>query len=259
MEFRPCIDIHNGYVKQIVGSSLKDQGEVRENFVATNDAAYFAKLYAKDGLKGGHVIILNAKGTAEYEDSKEEALKALKAYPSGLMIGGGIDDRNASAFLYAGASHVIVTSFVFRDGRICYNHLKDLQKAVGKEHIVLDLSCRRSSEGGYLIVTDRWQKFTDTELSAQLLKDLSEYCDEFLVHAVDAEGKISGIEEEVVRILKDSPITSTYAGGVSSLADIRRIGELSDGAVNVTIGSALSLFGGTLDYQEVCQCIRSWS
>ncbi len=163
MEFRPCIDIHNGRVKQIVGSSLKDQGVVYENFVAGNDAAYYAKLYAKDGLKGGHVIMLNAKGTAEYEASKDEALKALKAYPQGLMIGGGIDDENAASFLDAGASHVIVTSFVFRDGRICYNHLKDLQKAVGKEHIVLDLSCRRSAESnGYLIVTDRWQKFTDT-------------------------------------------------------------------------------------------------
>ncbi len=297
MEFRPCIDIHNGQVKQIVGSTLHDMDHgdgvpgpffgiaspsAKENFVSKHDAACYARLYKEDGLNGGHVILLNAKGTPEYEASKAAALHALKAYPGGLQIGGGINDTNARDFLDAGASHVIVTSYVFRNGEICYNHLDRLCEAVGKERIVLDLSCRRvmqdnegsgKADGGavnavpgsneaengseYRIVTDRWQKFTDTALDAQLLVQLSGWCDEFLVHAVDVEGKISGIEEDVVRILKDSPIPVTYAGGISSIADIERIKALSDGRVNVTVGSALSLFGGALDYREVIQCIRS--
>ena len=259
MEFRPCIDIHNGCVKQIVGGTLQDQGEVRENFVSVRDAAYYARLYAGDHLTGGHVILLNAKDSPEYTKTKEAAFAALTAYPGGLQAGGGIDCDNAADFLNAGASHVIVTSYVFRDGKICYNHLEKLQKAVGREHIVLDLSCRRSENGAYLIVTDRWQKFTQTELSLALLQELSASCDEFLVHAVDVEGKCSGIEEDVVRILKDSPIPATYAGGVASYADIERIAKAGAGRVHVTIGSALSLFGGNLDYREVLQCIRSWS
>ena len=259
MEFRPCIDIHNGCVKQIVGSSLKDSGSALENFVATKDAAYYAKLYAKDHLKGGHVILLNAKDSPEYEKTREAAVSALKAYPGGLQVGGGIDSLNASFFLDAGASHVIVTSYVFRDGKICYNHLTELKEAVGSKHIVLDLSCRRSRDGAYLIVTDRWQKFTETELSVEVLQELGSYCDEFLVHAVDVEGKSNGIEEDVVRILKDSPIPATYAGGVASYADIEKIARVGEGRVHVTIGSALSLFGGDLDYREVLRCIQSWS
>ena len=259
MEFRPCIDIHNGCVKQIVGGSLRDGGSAKENFVATKDAAYYAKLYATDQLRGGHVILLNGKDSPEYAKTKEAAVSALQAYPGGLQVGGGIDSENAAAFLDAGASHVIVTSFVFRDGKICYNHHTKLVQAIGKEHIVLDLSCRRSASGSYLIVTDRWQKFTETELSVVALQDLSAYCDEFLVHAVDVEGKSSGIEEDVVRILKDSPIAATYAGGVASYADIERIAKVGEGRVHVTIGSALSLFGGKLDYREVLTCIRSWS
>ncbi len=277
MEFRPCIDIHNGQVKQIVGSTLHDQRKrtngdgvsgsfsenestgAKENFVSKQDAAYYARLYKEDGLTGGHVILLNPKGTPEYEADKAAAISALKAYPNGLQIGGGIDDTNAAAFLEAGASHVIVTSYVFNNGEICYNRLDQLRAVAGAEHIVLDLSCRRDEDGEYRIVTDRWQKFTDAKLNAALLHDLSAWCDEFLVHAVDVEGKVSGIEEEVVGIIKDSPIPVTYAGGISSIADMERIHKLSGGRVNVTIGSALSLFGGSLDYQEVLACIRSWS
>ncbi|MBO4903527.1 MAG: phosphoribosylformimino-5-aminoimidazole carboxamide ribotide isomerase [Lachnospiraceae bacterium] len=258
-EFRPCIDIHDGQVKQIVGSTLNDKAAATENFVAAHDAAYYAELYKADGLRGGHVIMLNRKGTPEYEADKAAAFSALKAYPGGLQIGGGIDDTNAAAFLEAGASHVIVTSYVFCNGEICYNRLDKLRSVAGPEHIVLDLSCRRDAEGGYTIVTDRWQKFTDAKLDAGLLGDLSAWCDEFLVHAVDVEGKVSGIEEDVVRIVKESPIPVTYAGGISSIADLERIRTLSDGRVNVTVGSALSLFGGNLDYREVLKCIRSWS
>lgn len=262
MEFRPCIDIHNGIVKQIVGSSLQDAYAGTENYRSDKDAAYYAKLYREDGLKGGHVILLNAKGTPEYEASKKAAFSALSAYPGGLQAGGGIDEKNAALFLDAGASHVIVTSYVFREGRICYNHLEKLKQAVGKERIVLDLSCRKrpAPEGNaYFIVTDRWQKYTDTRLGSGLLSDLAASCDEFLVHAVDAEGKCRGIEDEVVSIIKDSPIPVTYAGGIASLSDVEKIRSLGEGRVHVTIGSALSLFGGKLDYQEVIQCIRSWS
>lgn len=255
MQFRPCIDIHDGKVKQIVGASLRDDG-ASENFVSEKDAAYYATLYKNDNIKGGHIILLNKAGTTEYEMSKKEGMNAIKAYPKGLQIGGGINSSNALEFIEAGASHVIVTSYVFNDGMICYNRLDELKKAVGKERIVLDLSCRKRGED-YYIVTDRWQKFTDEKLDKKLLFELSEYCDEFLVHAVDVEGKVSGIKDDVVKLVKDSPIPVTYAGGVSAISDIMKIKELSDDRVNVTVGSALNLFGGSLDYKEVISCIRS--
>lgn len=254
MQFRPCIDIHDGKVKQIIGGTLKDKG-ASENFVSEYDAAYYAGLYKSDGLSGGHVILLNKVGTLEYELSKAQGIKALKAYPGGLQLGGGVNADNAGEFIEAGASHVIVTSYVFRDGKICYNRLDELKSTIGKEHIVLDLSCRRRGEN-YYIVTDRWQNFTEEKLDESLLSALSKYCDEYLIHAVDVEGKISGIEDEVVLISKNSPIPITYAGGVSSIGDILKIRDLSDGRVNVTIGSALSIFGGSLNYEEVISCIR---
>ena len=150
-----------------------------------------------------------------------------------------------------GASHVIVTSYVFCDGKIDYNRLDKLLEAVGRKHLVLDLSCRKK-DGQYYIVTDRWQKFTDEPLSEELLGKLASYADEFLVHAVDVEGKASGVEEELVSLLAscvDIPIT--YAGGVGSYEDIEVIRRLGKGLVNVTIGSALDLFGGSLKYDKV--------
>lgn len=256
MEFRPCIDIHNGKVKQIVGSSITDStDEVNENFVANNDSAYYAKLYESLGLKGGHVIMLNNKSSEYYEATKSEAVKALKAYPGGLQVGGGINDKNAKEFIDAGASHVIVTSFGFSEGRICYENLEALKASVTKKHVVLDMSCRRKGDK-YYIVTDRWTKFTDAVLSKELLYDLSEYCDEFLVHAVDVEGKGSGIEKDVIEILKTSPIPVTYAGGISTVDDINFIKETSDGLINVTIGTALDIFGGKLKLEEVIHCIQ---
>ena len=264
MQFRPCIDIHNGKVKQIVGSSLLDSdnplsktvGSVVENFVSDRDAEYYARLYMTDKITGGHIILLNKVGTDEYELSKEQGIKALKAYPGGLQIGGGINISNAKEFIDAGASHIIVTSYVFNDGMICYNRLDELVNSVGKKHIVLDLSCRRRQDD-YFVVTDRWQKFTDEKLDVSLLTKLSKYCDEFLIHAVDVEGKVNGIEVQVVKVAKESPIPVTYAGGVSSLDDIGKIKELSCGRVNVTVGSALNIFGGSLDYKEVISCIQS--
>ena len=187
MKFRPCIDIHNGKVKQIVGGSLRDQGDqAEENFAADQGADYFAEMYKKDGLKGGHVILLNPASSEYYGQTKKQALKALHAYPGGLQIGGGITADNASEYIRAGASHVIVTSYVFKNGEIYWDNLKKLCMAVGKEHVVLDLSCRKKN-GRYYIVTDRWQTFTNVELGTEILGRLSGYCDEFLVHGVDVE------------------------------------------------------------------------
>ena len=194
MEFRPCIDIHNGKVKQIVGGSLKDTGNfAEENFVSKQDAAFYANMYKEAGIHGGHIILLNAKDSEYYAATKEQALKALSAYPGGLQIGGGITAENAEEFLVAGASHVIVTSYVFMDGRIDYDRLKQLVAAVGKEHLVLDLSCRKRNDD-YYIVTDRWQKFTEEKVTLSLLNRLKDSCDEFLIHAVDVEGRQAALK-----------------------------------------------------------------
>ncbi|MCM1267309.1 MAG: phosphoribosylformimino-5-aminoimidazole carboxamide ribotide isomerase [Bacteroidales bacterium] len=252
MKFRPCIDIHNGAVKQIVGGSLTDaQDAALENFVSTQDAAFYAALYRERGLKGGHVILLNPASSPYYEETKRQALSALRAYPGGLQAGGGITPENAAAFLEAGASHVIVTSYVFHNGIVDEEKLCKLKKAVGKERLVLDLSVRRRGER-YYIVTDRWQKETSVELTAQTLDRFAESCDEFLIHAVDVEGKAAGIEESVAALLGSwgkQPVT--YAGGVHSFADLDRLRELGRGSVDVTIGSALDLFGGPMAFEEV--------
>ena len=252
MEFRPCIDIHNGKVKQIVGASLKDQGDqATENFVATKDADHYALLYRDAGIRGGHVILLNPEGSEYYEKTKAQALKALSAYPGGLQVGGGIRCDNAPEFLAAGASHVIVTSYVFRNGEILYDRLRELDRTVGKEHLVLDVSCRRVGED-YFVVTDRWQKITKEKVTTKLLSRLSKYCDEFLIHAVDVEGKSRGIEQDLARMLGEyEGIPVTYAGGVHSYDDIELLGELGKGRLNVTVGSALDLFGGSLSFEEV--------
>lgn len=252
MKFRPCIDIHNGSVKQIVGGSLKDEGDTaRENFVSVQDAAFFSNLYREYGLTGGHIILLNPASSSYYEETKRQALLALSAYPGGLQVGGGITPENAGDFLKAGASHVIVTSYVFSEGQIQYDKLRALLKKVGKERLVLDLSVR-SREGRYYIVTDRWQKYTSVELNEKTLDMLSDYCNEFLIHAVDVEGKSAGIEEAVARLLGDwSKIPVTYAGGVHSFKDLDKLRQLGRGRIDVTIGSALDLFGGKMAFRDV--------
>lgn len=254
MEFRPCIDIHNGSVKQIVGGSLKDAGdEAEENFVSKQDASFFAKLYKENGLKGGHVIMLNSVDSCYYEATRTQAFAALAAFPGGLQIGGGITPDNAGAFLEAGASHVIVTSYVFKDGRIYYDNLRRMADAVGRDRLVLDLSCRRT-EKGYFVVTDRWQKLTQEKVDAALLDRLAGYCDEFLVHAVDVEGRADGIEEQLAGMLGSwgkRPVT--YAGGIHSYEDLELIRRLGKGHLNVTIGSALDLFGGTLQWKRILE------
>ena len=252
MEFRPCIDIHNGRVKQIVGGSLKDKdNQAEENFVSQMDGAFYANMYKKAGIRGGHIILLNPVTSEYYEATRAQALLALHSYPGGLQLGGGITADNAAQFIEAGASHVIVTSYVFNNGRIDYNNLEKLVDAVGKSHLVLDLSCRKKDDS-YYIVTDRWQKFTDEVITEELLDELSQYCDEFLIHAVDVEGKASGIEKELVSLLGAwGKIPLTYAGGVHSFEDLRLIKELGHNRVNVTIGSALDLFGGSMKFEDV--------
>ena len=252
MKFRPCIDIHNGKVKQIVGGSLLDQGDwAQENFVSVHDGGFYGKLYRENGLSGGHIIILNAKDSAYYEADVKEAEKALDAFPNGLQIGGGITDQNAKYFIEKGASHVIVTSFVFVDGRIRYDRLESLKNTVGKKHLVLDLSCRKKGNH-YYIVTDRWQKFTEEQLTVELLQNLEKYCDEFLIHGVDVEGKSQGIDQELVRILaKYQGNSITYAGGVQDFKDLDILKKYGENHIDVTIGSALDLFGGTMDFSEV--------
>ena len=256
MEFRPCIDIHNGKVKQIVGGSLRDEGsQARENFVSEQDAAFYAGLYQRQGIRGGHVILLNKEGTEYFEATRQQALSALRAYPGGLQIGGGIRDDNAADYLNAGASAVIVTSYVFRDGQMTWKNLKKLETAVGADHLVLDVSCRRKGDD-YYIVTDRWQKFTDVVLTPSVLDELADHCVEFLVHAVDVEGKAEGIEEPLVRMLGSwDGIPVTYAGGVGSFDDLRKLKELGQNRLNVTIGSALDLFGGPMNYEETVKFI----
>ena len=252
MRFRPCIDIHNGKVKQIVGDSLSDGNNLAvENFVSEQDASFFANKYRQAGLSGGHIILLNPPSSEYYGATKEQALKALTEYPQGLQVGGGITASNAQEFLTAGASHVIVTSYVFKGGEISYANLEKLVATIGKERLVLDLSCRKKGDE-YYIVTDRWQKFTDVCVNQETLQELAKYCDEFLVHAVDVEGKQSGIEEELVAILaKCDDVLITYAGGVSDLSDIRLLKEIGKDKVDVTVGSALDMFGGKLKFTEV--------
>lgn len=256
MEFRPCIDIHNGKVKQIVGGSLRDTGSrAEENFVSEQDAGFYARFYKAGGIRGGHIILLNKEGTEYYEATRRQALLALSEYPGGLQVGGGIRRENAAGYLEAGASHVIVTSYVFRDGRVDWENLRKLQQEVGREHLVLDLSCRRRGEE-YYIVTDRWQRYTDVALSEEVLTELAGYCGEFLVHAVDVEGKAEGVDEPLVRLLGGwEGIPVTYAGGVGSFKDLQKLKELGRDRLHVTIGSALDLFGGKMKYEEVVKFV----
>ena len=252
--FRPCIDLHEGKVKQIVGGTLTgDPADLRTHFVAERPAAWFAELYRRDGLRGGHVIQLGP-------GNESAAREALVAYPGGLQLGGGVNLDNAAAWLDAGASHVIVTSWLFRDGHLDQERLDALVGAVGKSRLVLDLSCRRRGSD-YFVMTDRWQKFTDLAVTAASLDRLARQCAEFLVHAVDVEGLCEGIDAELVsRLAEGSPIPVTYAGGARSLADLETVTRLGRGRIDLSIGSALDLFGGTgVRYADVVEFNRRQS
>lgn len=298
--FRPCIDLHGGLVKQIVGGTLTDapsstddasdtagadagSGGLRTNFSTTTPAADFAARYAADGLPGGHVIMLG-------DGNQAAARSALGAYPGGLHVGGGINPSNAGEWLDAGASHVIVTSYVFRGGSIDWARVDEMRRAVGRERLVLDVSCRkrpvaaaaaggcRNDDGGggeggdvgddrveYVVCTDRWTRTTDYVLSAAGVRRLATHCDELLVHAVDEEGKRGGIDTGLVTRLAGwasgaaadgSDLPVVYAGGARCLADLDTVDRLSRGRVDLTIGSALDLFGGDLPYADAVAWMR---
>ncbi len=247
MKFRPCIDLHNGKVKQIVGSTLvdNDPGSLQTNFTASHPPAWFARLYRQDDLRGGHIIMLGPGNDGA-------AVEALSAWPDSMQIGGGIRADNAALWLERGASHVIVTSWVFRDGRIDEQRLRELTRQTGREKLVLDLSCRRRGDD-YYIVTDRWQNFTEEKIDEATLKDLAGYCDEFLIHGADVEGKCDGVEIELVSLLgKWVTIPTTYAGGIRNISDLDLIRTAGRGKLDATIGSALDIFGGSLiGYSDV--------
>ena len=235
--FRPCIDLHQGQVKQIVGGTLTDAG-ASTNFVSTQSAAYYADLYRQYQLTGGHIIALGP-------NNQQQVLAALAAYPKGMQFGGGVNLDNAASYLEAGATHIIVTSYLFEDGQFSWSRLDAIRSAVGAEHLVLDLSCRKTDKG-WMIATDRWQTITNTAIDKNTIKELENHCAEFLVHAADVEGLQSGIDRDLVKLLGDCcSIPCTYAGGARSLEDLKLVDSLSHGKVDLTIGSALDIFGGT--------------
>ncbi|HSY10217.1 MAG TPA: phosphoribosylformimino-5-aminoimidazole carboxamide ribotide isomerase [Candidatus Dormibacteraeota bacterium] len=250
--FRPCIDLHEGKVKQIVGGTLGASGDLRTNFVSEKPARWFAELYKRDGLSGGHVIMLGA-------GNETEARAALETFPGGLQIGGGINSQNARDWLDAGASHVIITSWIFREGRVDWERLGELVKIIGIGKLVLDLSCRKRGEN-YFIVTDHWRKFTELTVNKETLQKFSGYCAEFLIHGVDVEGLCSGIDRELVGKLGQwSPIPMTYAGGANSVSDLETVTKLGRGKIDLTIGSALDIFGGSgVKYEDCVKFNRRW-
>ncbi|MBN2617811.1 MAG: phosphoribosylformimino-5-aminoimidazole carboxamide ribotide isomerase [Spirochaetales bacterium] len=251
MNFRPCIDLHNGKVKQIVGSSLSDGDSLPDtNFESSYDSSYYAEMYKKDNLFGGHIIKLGP-------GNEDAAKRALSAWPNGMQIGGGINSENAKEYLDYGASHVIVTSYVFSDGLINYENLKKLAAAVGKERLVLDLSCKER-DGEYFIVTDRWQKWTEVKITPKTLEYFSKFCDELLIHAASVEGKMMGPDLKLVKILGDSWfIPVTYAGGITTIDDVKKIALTGQNRVDFTVGSALDIFGGKLKYSNVVKYCTS--
>ncbi len=253
MRFRPCIDLHGGKVKQIVGSTLRDDNQhLVTNFETEQPPSVFARLYKEDSLYGGHVIMLGPGNEAA-------VFNALEAFPGGLQVGGGINPENAYVYIDKGASHVIVTSFVFKNGRIQWDNLKKMSSAAGKSRLVLDLSCKKRDDA-FFIVTDRWQVFSDEKVSENLFASLEPYCDEFLIHAADVEGKQVGIDVELLSLLSGCTCKPlTYAGGVRSIGDLEKINKMGNGTIDVTIGSALDIFGGELPYRDVvayCQKLK---
>ena len=236
--YRPCIDLHDGKVKQIVGGTFGDDpAMLRTNFVSQQSARWYAELYKRDDLKGGHVIMLGL-------GNESAAREALAAYPGGLHIGGGINLDNARDWLDAGASHVIVTSWVFRNGQLDFDRVRALVAAIGQERLVFDLSCRRRDDD-YWVVTDRWQRFTEFKIDQSGLNRLAAFCSEFLVHAVDVEGLCGGVDLELVdKLAQWSPIRTTYAGGARSMIDLEEVTRVGKGRIDLTIGSALDIFGG---------------
>ncbi|GGG77873.1 phosphoribosylformimino-5-aminoimidazole carboxamide ribotide isomerase [Paenibacillus radicis (ex Gao et al. 2016)] len=245
MKFRPCIDLHSGKVKQIVGETLDENPQqVVENFVSEHDSAYYANMFKRDALTGGHVIMLGG-------GNEEAAIQALRAYPGGLQLGGGIKAENAAFYLEQGASQVIVTSSIFRDGELDWDSLRSIVSEVGKDRLVIDLSCKQR-DGEWHVVTNQWRTFSSLVVNEANLRELESYCSEFLIHAVDVEGKRTGILESLVQQLAEwVHIPTTYAGGARSMEDLELFRRLSGGKLDITVGSALDIFGGNLSYDQV--------
>jgi phosphoribosylformimino-5-aminoimidazole carboxamide ribotide isomerase len=247
LRFRPCIDLHQGKVKQIVGETLTlDNHNIVENFVSELDSAHYANMYKQDHLQGGHIIMLGAGNEAA-------AIQALQAYPGGMQIGGGITADNAENYLNKGASHVIVTSYVFRNGELNMPNLQAIVSEIGKNNLVIDLSCKER-DGKWFVVTNQWTTFSDFEVNPANIRELELYCSEFLIHAVDVEGKQSGIQQNLARQLAQwVNIPTTYAGGARSIADLEIFKSLTSDKLDITIGSALDIFGGSLPYKKVVE------
>ncbi|KAI1457113.1 Phosphoribosylformimino-5-aminoimidazole carboxamide ribotide isomerase [Annulohypoxylon moriforme] len=240
--FRPCIDLHAGQVKQIVGGTLDNStAELKTNYVSKHSAGHFANLYREHELEGAHVIMLGPGNEAA-------ATEALAAWPGHLQVGGGINDQNADKWMKLGASKVIITSFLFPEGKFSQVRLDAVLAALGgqKEHLVIDLSCRRRGDDKWFVAMNKWQTITDMEVNQESIKSLEPYCSEFLVHAADNEGLQKGIDERLVQRLAEwCSIPVTYAGGGRNLDDLELVKKLSNGKIDLTIGSALDCFGGT--------------
>ncbi|KAL7414100.1 Phosphoribosylformimino-5-aminoimidazole carboxamide ribotide isomerase [Mrakia frigida] len=249
--FRPCIDLHGGVVKQIVGGTLSDEPEkeaaLKTNFVAEQRPAYYASVYRSRGLHGGHVIKLGP-------NNDEAAEEALYAWENCLQVGGGINEKNAAHWIELGASKVIVTSHLFPDAKFSLPRLKEISELVGKDHLVVDVSCRKRGDR-WIVAMNKWQDLTDLDVTKETLDMLSEYCSEFLIHAADVEGLCQGIDEELVTKLGEwVTIPTTYAGGAKDISDLFLVSHLSNGKVDLTFGSALDIFGGTqVKFDELAQ------
>ena len=245
--FRPCIDLHQGKVKQIVGGSLRDEGAgPTENFVSDRPSSWFAETFRDDRLTGGHIIKLGPGNDLA-------ASEALAAWPGGMQIGGGIHEGNATEWLDAGASHVIVTSALFdAEGKFLADTLDSLVRKIGREKLVIDLSCRRTADG-WTVAMNRWQTPTELRVDHATLDRLAPFCDEFLIHAADVEGLCRGIDADLVALLGSwGNLPVTYAGGAATMADLHLVEQAGNGAVDVTVGSALDLFGGNgLIYKDL--------
>lgn len=243
MKFRPCIDLHDGKVKQIVGETLTDNQTI-ENFISKNGAEFFAKIYKEAKLTGGHIVMLGP-------GNRDEAIKALHAFPGGMQIGGGLNDENYKEYLDEGASHIIVTSFIFSDKEIDLEKVKRISNSAGSKKLVIDLSCKLKNNN-YYVVSNKWKDFTNFKITKDSLGMLSKYCDEFLIHAADVEGKKNGADLRLIELLSEiTDIPVTYAGGIQNLDDVKEVSKSGNNKIDLTIGSALDLFGGNIKIQEL--------
>jgi phosphoribosylformimino-5-aminoimidazole carboxamide ribotide isomerase len=247
MRFRPCIDLRQGRVVQIVGATLRADGEPVTHYTAAQSPSHFAELYRRDGLRGGHVIMLGPGNEAA-------AAEALAAFPGGLQVGGGITADTAPTWLERGAAAVIVTSYVLSQGRLHRDRLEAVSRATGRQRLVLDLSCGRRGDR-YCVYTDRWQRPTEFAVDQANLAQLAAYCGEFLVHAIEVEGRQQGLDPDLVRLLADiSPLPTTYAGGIRGPEDLEQLERLGQSRLDYTVGAALDLFGGAgLRYRDLVE------